>query len=432
MDIYPNLIPLHLVLKPSMHKPWSVGVLCFIGYFLIFGCSTTPNQTHNSDPHLAAIVDSTIDALGVSGAVLSVAKHGELVHESSHGFAQQYTYGGDEMPAPVEMQAHHIFDLASLTKVFATTFGIMLLVDDGAISLDEPVSSYLPAFSGEHKDSITVRHLLSHTSGLHPWKPIYYHASDAEEALQYIANLPLAAPVGRSRRYSDLGFMLLGYLIEEVSNQNLNTFLQTRLYKPLGLKVTGFSPKVSTPSDYAATSHGNPFEKRMVADDDFGYVCDENPEAFSDWRARVLIGEVNDGNAFHAHEGLAGHAGLFSTAAELQHLLELLLNNGMHNGNPILSSSTIRQFLTPDAWGNGLGWAMAPSILMTNDLPVGSFGHTGFTGTYALAVPDHGISIILLTNRQHAGVGPDGRYPAMNDLRRSVVAFVLANYTATN
>ena len=392
----------------------------------ISACNAAPESTPPVDKHLSAIVDSTITSIGVSGAVLSVTQHGKLIHQSSHGFAQKYAYGGAELPAPVQMDATQIFDLASLTKVFATTFGVMLLVDDGRVELDASVSRYLPAFSGPHKDSVTVRHLLTHSSGLHPWKPVYYHAGNAQASFDFIATLPLAAPVGISRRYSDLGFMILGYLIESVSEQSLDAFLQENLYLPLGLERTGFNPEGVDPSAFAATSHGNPFEKRMVADDNFGYVCDEDPDAFTKWRTRVLIGEVNDGNAFHAHNGLAGHAGLFSTADELHMLINLLLNEGQYKGHQLISPKTINTFLSKEDLGNGLGWAMSPAALMAENLPEGSFGHTGFTGTYALAIPKHGLSILLLTNRQHAGVDSGGRYPSLNTFRSDVVQAILA------
>ena len=326
------------------------------------------------------------------------------------------------MASPVEMTPDHIFDLASLTKVFATTMGFMLLVDEGKVLLNAPVKTYLPAFSSAQKDSITVRHLLTHSAGLYPWKPTYYHAADKQQTFAFINQLDLAYPVGEARHYSDPGFMLLGYVIEAVSGQPLDAYLQDALYNKLNLKNTGFN-LTRSPEVFAATSHGNPFEMRMVADDNFGYVCEEDPDDFTGWRERVLIGEVNDGNAYYAHQGVAGHAGLFSTASDLHVLLNLLLNKGQHNGEQVISSATVTQFLTMDALGNGLGWAMSPGIIYS-DVP-GAFGHTGFTGTYALGVPEKKLGIILLTNRQHAGVLEDGRYPSLTALRRNVVTALL-------
>ncbi len=163
----------------------------------------------------------------------------------------------------------------------------------------------------------------------------------------------------------------------------------------------------------------------MVADDDFGYLCDEDPEAFTPWRDYVLAGEVNDGNAYHAHGGLAGHAGLFSTASDLQVLLDLLLNKGVYTGRRLLSEEVVETFLTKDRFGHGLGWAMSTDVIPVDDLPEGTFGHTGFTGTYAVAVPAYGLSIILLTNRQNVGVDASGYYNSVTPLRRSITELMI-------
>lgn len=402
----------------------AVPVLVAVGV-IFAGCA----QPAAGPPPAFSAADSVLHAAVseglVPGGVLSVAQHGRVVHERADGSAQLYAYGGAPLGDPPPMTAAHHFDLASLTKVFATTFGIMLLVDQGRVGLDAPVHRYLPRFRGASKDSITVRHLLTHSAGLYPWKPLYYHARTKEETFAYIAGLPLAYPVGRERHYSDLGFMLLGYLIEEVSGRPLDAFLAASFYEPLGLASTAFLPRSRGLDGFAATSHGNPFERRMVADDAFGYLCDEDPEAFQDWRAYVLVGEVNDGNAYHANGGVAGHAGLFSTASDLQVLVGLLLNKGVHGGRRYLTEAVIDTFLTADRFGNGLGWAMSAEVLGTNALPPGAFGHTGFTGTFVVAVPDRSLSIILLTNRQNLGVDASGYYNSVTPLRRGVTARVL-------
>ncbi len=384
-------------------------------------CSAcTPSALEQASARADSLIEASIAAGETSGAVLLVSRDGKVVHHRAYGHAQRYSFGGAPLAEPIPISTETVFDLASLTKVFATTFGIMMLVDEGTVSLDDPVRHHLPAFSGPSKDSVTVRHLLTHSAGLLPWKPVYYHASNKDEALAYISSLPLATPVGAERHYSDLGFMLLGYLIEAKSGMPMDDYLNEKLYMPLGLAHIGFNLSTDK-SGFAATSHGNPFEKRMVEDDNFGYVCDEDPESFTNWRRRVLIGEVNDGNAYHAHNGLAGHAGLFSTASDLHVLLQLLLNMGIHDGRQLISPEIISTFLTPDAFGNGLGWGMASSVMLIEDAPAGTFGHTGFTGTYALAMPEENLAILLLTNRQHGDVGPDGRYPSVNGLRISIV-----------
>ena len=318
------------------------------------------------------------------------------------------------------------FDLASVTKVMATTFAVMLLVDEGRLDLDASVSDWLPDFLGDDKEAITPRHLLTHRSGLAQWQPLYYRAGDPDEAYALIRDMPLTWGVGEGRHYSDLGFMLLGRVVEAVSGEPVERFLQERLYGPLGLASTGFRPlgpggggtdADSSPGfgDFAATSHGNPFEFRMVHDTAFGYRVPGDPTAWDGWRRYTLVGEVNDGNAHHAFGGVAGHAGLFSNARDLDVLLRILLDGGVHQGDRVVSESVVEAFLTPGPEGQALGWQAPVGGV------AGAFGHTGFTGTFVAGVPEIGLSVILLTNRQHAGVDDATRYPDVDPLRTGVL-----------
>jgi CubicO group peptidase (beta-lactamase class C family) len=401
-------------------------VMAVLPLFLSALISCSGNSSHLLPALVSAdsIIQAVVAEEHIPGAVVLIAQHGKTIYQKAYGSAQRYDYGLQRMDALLPMTTEHRFDLASLTKVFATTFGIMFLVDQQKVDLDAPLFTYLPAFRGPGKDSVTVRHLLTHSAGLYPWKPLYYHADTAQDTYAYISRLSLLHPVGKERHYSDLGFMLLGYLIEEVSGQPLDMFLRNALYKPVGLKMTAFNPPPGGPG-FAATSHGNPYEYHMVADDDFGYLCDENPETFTSWRDYVLAGEVNDGNAYYAHDGLAGHAGLFSTASDLQLLLDLLLNKGTHAGQRLLSEAVVETFLTKDRFGHGLGWAMSTDVIPVDDLPDGSFGHSGFTGTYAVAVPAYGFSIILLTNRQNVGVNASGYYNSVAPLKKSITELMI-------
>jgi CubicO group peptidase (beta-lactamase class C family) len=366
----------------------------------------------------------------VPGAVFLVTRDGETVWREAYGASQLFEYGRgqyttpdgiERLETPVPMTAETVFDLASVTKVMATTFAVMRLVDDGRIDPAAPVSAYLPDFVGGERGEITVRQLLTHTSGLRQWVPTYYHATQADEAYAYIRDLPLAWPVGAERHYSDLGFMVLGRMVEEVSGRSLDRFVSDEIYTPLGLTRTAFRPRAGggeSAEAFAATSHGNPFERRMVHDPDFGYSIEGDPDAWNGWRERTLIGEVNDGNAFHAFGGVAGHAGLFSTADELATLLELLLGDGEVGGRRLLAPETVRTFLGEVVEGQALGWQL-PSYA-----PEGSFGHTGFTGTFVLAVPAQGLAIVLLTNRQNVGVDEETQYTDVGPLQRAVTGFV--------
>ena len=385
-----------------------------------------------------SIVSEWIESARIPGAVLLVAHEGDVLLERAYGYAQLFAFGGGQYPAadsagarerlerlgsPVPMTPATVFDLASVTKVMATTMAVMLLVDRGELDLDAPLHTYLPDFRGEDKDRITLRHLLTHRSGLLQWVPVYYHASWAGPAYAFIRDQPLGWPVGEGRHYSDLGFMLLGLVVERVSGLPLDVFLRDELYEPLGLERTGFRqgrPTGAVPAGgpYAATSHGNPFERRMVHDPDFGYRIPGDPDAWSGWRRRTLVGEVNDGNAFHAFGGLAGHAGLFSTAGELRVLLELLRGGGELGGRRYVRSEIVATFLRAREDGQALGWQSPPYA------PQGAFAHTGFTGTMVMGVPSRGLTIVLLTNRQNVGVDETGYYPDVGPLQQGVVEAV--------
>jgi CubicO group peptidase (beta-lactamase class C family) len=380
-----------------------------------------------ADPKLArgiASADSFISAaIGTSipGAVFLVAKDGRVVHERAFGYAQLTDYQGHRLPNPPAMRTSTMFDLASVTKVMATTFAVMLLADRGQIDLDAPVSRYLPDFRGSHLDSITVRHLLQHSSGLVQWQPLYYHAANSAQTYPVIRDMPLGFGVGEARHYSDLGFMLLGYIVERVSRQPLDVFLDRNLYRPLGLRSTTFNPRGRGFTEFAATEQGNIYERHMVYDSTFGYDYRGDPAAWNGWRQYVLNGEVDDGNAFYANGGVAGHAGLFSTAADLRVLLDLLNSRGNYRGGQFIRAATVDRFLTRDKYENYLGW-QSP-----RDLPEGSFSHTGFTGTYVLGVPKYGLSIVLLTNRQNMGPDARGYFPDLGPLQRAISKLLVSS-----
>lgn len=387
----------------------------------------------------------------IPGAVLLVVRDGQVALEKAYGWARLFEYGGGEYGAsaagesrpsalrrladPAPMTASTVFDLASVTKVMATTFAVMLLVDRGAMDVDAPVSRYLPDFRGGGKDAITVRHLLTHRSGLLQWVPTYYHASDPDGAYAYLRDLPLGWGVGEGRHYSDLGFMVVGRVVETRAGMPLDAFVSRELYRPLGLEATAFrhrdaagSPEgrpaaegVRSAGPFAATSHGNPYEHRMVHDSTFGYLIRGDAHAWDGWRRRTLSGEVNDGNAWHSFAGVAGHAGLFSTARELGVLVQLLVDRGERGGRRFVDAATVDAFLASTGDGQALGW-QAPAYA-----PPGSFTHTGFTGTSVLGVPSRRLAVVLLTNRQNVGVDARGLYPDVGPLQRAVAEALLAS-----
>lgn len=370
-----------------------------------------------------SLVQAAIGKL-TAGAVLVVSKDGHIVKETAYGYAQLNDAAMRRLAEPVPMRTSTVFDLASVTKVMASTNAIMLLVDQGKVDVDAPVYTYLPDFRGVHLDSIRVRHLLQHSAGLVQWQPLYYSASSKAQTYQVIRSMPLQWGVGEGRHYSDLSFMLLGFIIERVSGQTLDAFLAQQLYRPLGLPTIGFLPKARGITDFAATEQGNVYEKHMVYDSTFGYRYRGDPQSWNGWRQYVLSGEVDDGNSWYANGGVAGHAGLFATARELSVLLDMLNDRGSSGGRQFITSETVSRFLTRDQYDNYLGWQW-PSFL-----PAGSFTHTGFTGTYVLGVPSERLSIVLLTNRQNMGTNAQGNFPNLAPLQDAVAKAITGSLRA--
>jgi CubicO group peptidase (beta-lactamase class C family) len=396
----------------------------FIFTILMTSCSQSDHADDAFQRADMQITDAMNDSL-FTGAVLLVGSSDSILHEQAFGFATLYDSTLSTTPEPEMMTTEHLFDLASLTKVLATTYGLMVLHSDNAFEISDPVSVYIPGFRTSDKEQITIEQLLRHTSGLIPWFPSYYVAENTDERLKWIAEYPLSNLPGENRSYSDFGFMILGDLIEALSDRQLDQFLMSEVYRPMELSSTLFNPDSTRFQDIVSTSHGNPFEKKMVHDDNFGYTIDVDPDSWNTWRTYTLRGEVNDGNAWYTHGGVAGHAGLFSTASEIATLLQVLLNNGQWNGKQMIDPETIELFLSPDSNGQALGWLMNESWIHGQNVPENSYGHTGFTGTNLVVSPDTDRLYILLTNRQHAGPDMDGNYPNLRPLREKLSEMLL-------
>ncbi len=391
---------------------------------LLISCTDVRDEVKSGIEEADKLIELALRDDLFTGAVLLVAEGDEILHLKAYGFASLYDENLRVIDRPDSTTTAHLFDLASLTKIFATTYGAMALHSDGLIDIDTRLGEILPEFDTQVHDAITVRMLLNHTSGLLQWYPTYYAAANAAERRQFLAEQPLGGTPGEQRRYSDPGFMLLGDVIETVSGQSLDSFLHERIYSRLGLESTIFNPDAEEFRLIVSTSHGNPFEKKMVHELGFGYNVDVDTESWTGWRSHTLRGEVNDGNAWYTHGGVAGHAGLFSTAEEIYELLKLILNAGIHREDPVLSPETIALFTEADHTGSGLGWAKSPQVLHAKKLPESSVGHTGFTGTNFVLHPGTGRMYILLTNRQHVGVSNEGIYPDLRVLREKLSEIV--------
>ena len=374
-----------------------------------------------------SVVQAAIRSDLIPGAVIQIQKDGSVIYSKAYGQSQKYDFHHQLFQPAPDMDTATLFDLASLTKVVGTTTSLMLLADQQKISVDDPVSRYLPGFDSGEKRQITIRHLLTHTAGLYEWYPLYYRASHRDSVVRFIEGLPLRFPVGKQRKYSDLGFMLLGAVIEKVSGMPLEQFEARYVFKPLGMIHTGYNPlQHGRSADIAATSFGNPYEYRMVHDSSLGFAIPGlDAQSWNGWRQYVLKGEVNDGNAWYASEGVSGHAGLFSTVGDLQLLVNMLLNKVMTGNSRFISEQVIGSFLTPDAFRNGLGWMMDPDNSFMKNGPAGSFGHTGFTGTSIAVVPEYHLSVIILINRQNVGLQPNGVYYNPSPIRLAVFQAVM-------
>jgi CubicO group peptidase (beta-lactamase class C family) len=333
-----------------------------------------PSAVGMSAERLATIdrvVQRGVAAGGYPGAAVVVGRKGYAVW--SRGFGSlDWTGRGQAVSA-----TGSIYDLASLTKVVATTTAIMVLYDEGKVALDAPVSRYLPDFAGGLKDQVTVRHLLTHRAGLPAGRELWRIARTPEEARAAVIASPVTCAPGACYEYSDLGPDLLGFIVEAVSGQTLDRFLDRRVFQPLGMTDTHFRPSVELVARIAPTEISPP-------------------------RGYPLRGEVHDENA-HALGGVAGHAGLFSTASDLSVFAQMMLDGGVYGGVRIVADSTIALFTARATGRRALGWDTCDGNGGCGQhLSPRAFGHTGFTGTSLWIDPDRQMFVILLTNRVHA------------------------------
>jgi len=353
------------------------------------------------------VVVEAIAEKKLPGAVVLVGRGDEVVFRKA--------YGNRALAPSVEpMTLDTIFDMASLTKVVATTSAVMMLVEDGKIRLTDPVAQYIPDFARYGKDRVTVRHLLTHMSGLRPDVDLADPWVGYEAAITLANEEVLSAAPGRQFVYSDIGFFLLAEIVAKVSGQPFDQFVATRLFRPLGMKDTAFTPDASLRARIAPTEVCTPF----------GWPC-AGPGA------EMLRGVVHDPTA-RRMGGVAGHAGLFSTAEDISRFARMLLRGGELDGARALSPLTVARMTSPSTPGDqvnvrGLGWDMDSSFSSNRGelLPIGSFGHTGFTGTSLWVDPATQLFVVFLSNRVH----PDGKGD-VTPLRARVATIAASAFTA--
>lgn len=390
---------------------------------LTYGHAESVGMSSTTLGKIDGVAKQAIQTGMTPGAVVLVARNGKIVKETAYGDAQKHDMGV-LLPHPRKMKKNTLFDLASVTKVMGTTQGIMKLVNEKKLKLSDPVVKYIPDFGQNGKEHVTIADLLTHTSGLTPWKPTYLYARNPKQVLEIINNLPLEYPTGTKRVYSDFSFMTLGFVIEKITHRPLDVYLEKQIYQPLKLKNTMFTPDASLRHKIAATSWGNPYEYKMIDDPNFGYYVEEDPDMFPGWRHYTLVGEVNDGNSFYGNGGVAGHAGLFSTARDLAVIGQMMLNGGSYGKEKVYSLKTIQNFTSEHAFGQAYGWEKDKNWYMGDYYSSKAFGHTGFTGTQVIFDPAYNLQIIVLTNKQNNGTLPSGSYPSTGPLSKEIANLV--------
>ena len=317
----------------------------------------------------AAVVQRGIDDGAFPAAVLEVGTH--------RGVLAQQAFGRlDRDPESPLTQKDTIFDLASLTKVIATTTLMMRLVDRGRVRLEQPIREWIPEWRGKDREHVRLRSLLAHSSGLTAWLPFYRDHSGRQDFQHAICSLPLEYSPDSQSIYSDLGFMLLGFMIDDAGA------------KPFGAQAEAMLAEITS----APLLFNPPMQLRPAI----------APTEHDAWRGRRLVGEVHDENCW-ALGGAAGHAGLFGTAEAVGDFARAMLSTLDGSDSLLASAETARTFVTRSAIpgsSRALGWdTMLPTSSCGTHLSASAFGHTGFTGTSLWIDPERDLYVVFLTNR---------------------------------
>lgn len=330
------------------------------------------------------------------GAVVFVARKGQIVKHEAYGYAVKYKDSTlTEMDKPIKMKENSIFDVASISKLFTTT-AAMILYEQGKFQLDDPVAEHIPEFAQNGKETVTIRQLLTHTSGLKSGIPLYKQGNNREDRIQLVFQQSLDHQPGTTYKYSDLNLITLGALVEKWSGKRQDQFVKEFITNPLGMKDTMYNPPETLKSRVVATEYQANVNRGMV------------------W------GEVHDENTWSL-DGVAGHAGVFSTAKDLGIFAHMFLNEGTYGHNRILKPATVKLMgknFNTDFPGDdhGLGWELNQGWYMDGLSDKNALGHTGFTGTSIVVSPNNKTIAILLTNRVH----PTRNTPSINPVRRGI------------
>ena len=365
-----------------------------------------------------AVVAESIKNKELPGAVVLAGHRGRVVWRKAYGSRAVE-------PQREAMTTDTIFDLASLTKVVATATSIMILVERGEVRLNDPAVKFIPEMKGGGRDAITIAQLLTHVSGFAPDFDLRDRWTGHDEAMKRLYREPLRSTPGTRFVYSDIGYIALGEVVRRVSGQALDEFARRNIFEPLAMRDTAFKPA-------GKSQRIAPTEKRRGQ---MNYLGDSGADAGTEGE-QWLRGQVHDPTSFRM-AGVAGHAGLFSTADDLAIYCQMILNGGSHRGVRILSPMAVATMTRPHAVSEtgaarGLGWDFASSFSVNKgDLfPLGSFGHTGFTGTSLWIDPASDTFVVFLSNRVH----PDGKgdVASLRGRVASIVAGAITDATVAN
>ena len=337
-------------------------------------------------PRLDSIITAAIADSATPGATVAVGRRGRLVLLKGYG----RTDWAPRAPATTDST---MYDMASLTKVVSATTAAMILEEEGTLDLDRTVASYLPEYDVPDKRAITVRMLLTHTSGIRSYHPLWKDAKGREPYFAGMIKYPLLHDPGRQALYTDWNMVLLQFIIERITNQTLDQFMEARVFGPLGMRDTRYNPAAAL--------------KPRIA-----------PTEVEDFRGGHVWGVVHDETAW-VLGGVSGNAGLFSSARDLAVFMQMLLNGGTYGTATIVRPTTVARWTArqrPDA-SRALGWdTPSRNSSAGRFFSLRSFGHTGFTGTSVWADPERELFVVLLTNR----VNPTRNNQKIGPLRRAV------------
>ncbi|WP_082235735.1 serine hydrolase domain-containing protein [Halobacillus massiliensis] len=354
-----------------------------------------------------SVIETSISEGALPGAVTLVARKGHIVQNEAYGHSLLYEDDQkNQVQNPLHMEKDTIFDVASISKIFTAT-AAMILYEEGYFQLDDPVAKYIPEFAQNGKENVTIEQLMTHTSGFTAWVPLYAQGESREDRLEYVYAYPLANSPGSTYTYSDLNMITLGALIEKFSGQRLDEFVYENITKPLKMKNTMYNPPEKLKERIAATEYQEAIGRGLV------------------W------GEVHDENAWSL-DGVAGHAGVFSTAEDLAKLGHMYLQDGRYGGKRILKPATVKLLTEnriPEFPGDehGLGWELSQGWYMDALAESSTMGHTGYTGTSMVINQANDTIAILLTNRVHPSRNTVSTNPTRQLFARQVADAIPVN-----